>query len=452
MDSYYPSPAPDLLTWVIADLHHQRSAELQQTLLDIHPQDIAALLEALPLEQRLQLWEITPTALHGEILPWIHDEARATIINRMAQSELAAAVSQLEGSDLATVLEELPPQTVEPLLESLDEDYRRRITQTLAFEEGSAGRLMSTELLSVRANVTLAVVTRWLRRRHTTLPPYSDTLMVTDADGHYCGTLTLASIITSPPETVVAEIMETHRESILPNLPEREVAGLFKRQTIAAVAVVDSDGRLLGRVTVDEVLSLIEEEVDEAWLKGTGLDEEADLFAPVWSSARRRGLWLGINLITVFMAAWVIGRFEQALDEIVALAVLMPVVASMGGIAGSQTLTLTIRAMALNQLASGNIRWLTMKELAVGAINGLLWAAVVALVAYLWFGNSGITLIIAISMLLNLLAAALSGVIVPLTLKRLHIDPALSGAVILTTVTDIVGFLTFLGLATLLLL
>jgi magnesium transporter len=246
--------------------------------------------------------------------------------------------------------------------------------------------------------------------------------------------------------------MDTASETVLVSTTEHEIAALFERRDLISVAVVDEQRKLLGRITVDDVVDIIREEAEHSLMRSAGLDEEEDLFAPVIPSAQRRGVWLGINLVTVFMAAWVIGQFSEALDQIVALAVLMPVVASMGGIAGSQTLTLTIRGMALDQIAAGNTRWLLMKEVSVGALNGSVWAIVVALVSYIWFSSIGLSLIIGVALVLNLLAAALAGILVPLTLKKMGIDPALSGAVILTTVTDIIGFLSFLGLASLFLL
>jgi magnesium transporter len=276
--------------------------------------------------------------------------------------------------------------------------------------------------------------------------------MVIDDEGLYLGKLDVADVLTSNPETEVEAIMQPEAATVRDNLSEHDVAALFERRDLISVAVLDSTGKLLGRITIDDIVDVIREESDRALLRSAGLNDEEDMFAPVLPSARRRGVWLGINLITVFIAAWVIGRFEEALEQIVALAVLLPIVASMGGIAGSQTLTLTIRALALNQIANANVRWLLTKEVLVGAVNGMVWAVVVALVTYLWFGDIGIALIIGVALILNLLAAALSGIVIPLLLNRWGIDPALSGAVILTTVTDVIGFLSFLGLATLFLI
>jgi len=310
---------------------------------------------------------------------------------------------------------------------------------------------MSADVISVRKDVTLAVVLRYLRRLKP-LPPHTDALMVIDDHGIYLGKLTIANVVTELPDTLVAEVMGEAIDWVRADASEHDVAVLFERRDLVSVAVVSEQGELLGRITVDEAVDIILAEADKALLASAGLNEDEDLFAPVLPSARRRAVWLGINLATVFLAAWVIGRFEEALDKIVALAVLLPVVASMGGIAGSQTLTLTIRGLALGQVSSANLRWLSNKELAVGLLNGIAWSLVVALVTYAWFQDMGIALIIAAAMVLNLVAAAFSGVLIPVILNRMGIDPALSGAVVLTTVTDVVGFLSFLGLATLFLL
>ena len=438
----------EMLEYVLADLQAGRSDELCDALEEAHPADVADLLESLPPEQRSALWEAVPVEQEGEILTYMHDEARATIIDEMDHEELVAAAESMAAEDLAEVLEELRVDLTESILESLDEDHKARLETVLRYEEDTAGRLMSTDVVSVRKDVSLAVVLRWLRR-HKTLPPHTDALMVIGEDGLYLGMLRMSDVVTGDPDALVESVMQSDAVTVRMDTSEREVAALFERRDLISVAVLDEREHLLGRITIDDVVDVIREEADHTLLKSAGLKEEEDLFSPVVPSARRRGVWLGINLVTVFLAAWVIGRFEEALDKIVALAVLMPVVASMGGIAGSQTLTLTIRGLALDQIAKSNVRWLTFKELMVGMLNGLVWALVVALVAYLWFQDLGLSAIIAAAMVLNLLAASLSGVTIPLVLQRLGIDPALSGAVILTTVTDVIGFLSFLGLATL---
>ncbi|MCW8902381.1 magnesium transporter [Sedimenticola sp.] len=445
-----PSQTP-LLDQIIADLETGRQEALTQTLLATHPAEVASLLESLPPEQRSDLWEAVPVAQESEVLSFLHDEARTTIVDEMDPGELVAAAGSMAPEDLAEFIDELPEDLTSNLLLALDTDHRKRLDRVLNYEEGSAGRLMSTDVISVRKDVTIAVVMRWLRR-HESLPPHTDSLMVIDDEGDYLGKLDVSDVLTSNPATLVEAVMQPEAATVRADLSEHDVATLFERRDLISVAVLDTSGKLLGRITIDDIVDVIREESDRTLLRSAGLNEEEDMYAPVLPSARRRGLWLGINLITVFAAAWVIGRFEEALDQIVALAVLMPIVASMGGIAGSQTLTLTIRGLALNQIASANVRWLTIKELLVGAVNGVVWALVVSLVTYLWFGEPGIAIIIGTALILNLLAAALSGIAIPLLLNRWGIDPALSGAVILTTVTDIIGFLSFLGLATLFLI
>ncbi|MGW8309629.1 MAG: magnesium transporter [Thiogranum sp.] len=440
-----------MLQQVMAGLDAGDQAAVAAALEEAHPAEVADLLESLPPEPRSELWQAVPTELEGEVLTHLHDEARASVIEEMEAGELVAAAGSMAPEDLAEIIVELPEDQSAMLLQALDQDHRKRLEYVLNFEEHSAGRLMSSEVVSVRLDVTLAVVLRWLRR-HNKLPPHTDSLMVIDDTGRYLGKLDLADALTGDPDTLVATLMNPEAPSVRAATSEHDVAAIFERRDLISLAVTDDAGYLLGRITIDDVVDVIREESDRALLNSAGLSEEEDMFAPVLPSAARRGVWLGINLVTVFAAAWVIGRFEEALDKMVALAVLMPVVASMGGIAGSQTLTLTIRGLALDQIAASNMRWLTVKELMVGALNGLVWAVVVALISWLWFHEIGIAIIIACAMILNLLVAALAGVVVPLLLHRWGIDPALSGAVILTTVTDVIGFLSFLGLATMFLL
>lgn len=441
----------DLLDQIVADLDAGNHETIKTTLEEVHPAIVADLIESLPKEHRHELWEAVPEDKEAEILTHMRDDARDSVIDVMEEDELLAAAEAMAPEDLAEIIEDLPQQRSDALLEALDNDYRNRLEYVLNFEEDSAGRLMSRDVISVRQDVSLAVVLRWLRR-HKKLPPHTDSLMVIDENEHYIGKIEIADILTGDPDELVAALMHPDTTSINANMREHDVAAVFEDRDLISLAVVNDECILLGRITIDDVVDVIREESERALLHSAGLSEDEDMFAPVLPSAMRRGVWLGINLITVFAAAWVIGRFEEALDKIVALAVLMPVVASMGGIAGSQTLTLTIRGLALDQIAAANIRWLTTKEFLVGATNGAVWSIIVAGVAFLWFGNAGIAIIIGVAMILNLLAASLSGVAIPLLLHRWGIDPALSGAVILTTVTDIIGFLSFLGLATLFLL
>jgi magnesium transporter len=441
----------EILERVMADLDAVRTDDLRETLENIHPAEIANLLESLPPEYRSALWEVVPAVQEGDILSTMRDEARTTIIDEMDRSELLAAAESMDVEDLVEVLEELPDDLSESIMIALDKDHRERVENILSYDEGTAGRLMNPDVASVRKDVTLAVVLRWLRRHHS-LPKHTDALIVISETGEYLGMLPMDIVVTGDPSTVVETVMQVGAVPVKADAGELEVAALFERRDLISVAVVDESQHLLGRITIDDIVEVIREDADQAIFKNAGLDKEEDLFSPVVPSTKRRGVWLGVNLVTVFMASWVIGRFEEVLDKIVALAILMPIVASMGGIAGSQTLTLIIRGLALNQIVRSNVRWLIVKELMVGFLNGLLWAIVVGLVAFLWFHDRGIAAILGVAMILNLLAAVLSGVTIPLVLQKIGMDPALSGAVILTTVTDIVGFLSFLGLASLFLI
>ena len=436
----------ELLDRALNKIDNDDSLGLAIQLQTLHAADIANIIESLPPTKRRVLWDVVSPERESEILVLLHEEARSAIINKMELSEVVAAAEQMDMGDLAHVINTLPDNLTNQVLQSLDEDYRKRLEITLNFPEHSAGRLMSRDVISVRKNVSLAVVQRYLRF-HTKLPPHTDTLMVIDDLGRHLGQLSLADVLTQSPDSLVEDVMQPG-DVVSASASEHEIVSQFERRDLISVAVVNESQHLLGRITIDDVIGIIRDEADKAYLQHAGLNQDEDLFAPILPSAKRRALWLGTNLLTVFLAAWVIGRFEQVLDQLVALAVLMPVVASMGGIAGSQTLTLTIRGQALGQITAGNIRWLLKKELAVGLLNGIAWAIGVALITQLWFDNWGISVVIAIAMVINLFVAALSGVAIPVLLKSMGVDPALSGAVVLTTITDIVGFMTFLGMAT----
>jgi magnesium transporter len=321
----------------------------------------------------------------------------------------------------------------------------------LSYPEDSAGGLMNADAIEVRADVRIGTVLRYLRLLES-LPPQTDMLMVVDRQGNYQGTLRLGALVTAEPTRRVLDLMHTDISGIPVDMDAADVAQIFQDLDLLSAPVVDANNRLIGRITVDDVVDLIRENSDRTMMQMAGLDDEADMFAPVLVSSRRRAVWLGVNLLTAFLASWVIGRFQATLSQLVALAVLMPIVASMGGIAGSQTLTLVIRGLALGQVQKGNIRILLNREIGVSILNGALWAVVIALLAVAWFGDWGIGGVLGAAILINLLCAALAGLAIPLVLDRLGIDPALAGSVILTTVTDVVGFFSFLGLATLLLL
>ncbi len=418
----------------------------------LHPAEIAHLLQSMPPRQREIVWGMVDDSTEGEVLVYLNDDLRDNLLRGMSSSRILAAVEGLDTDDLADLVQDLPATITRQVLNSLDEQRRERLETALGYPEDSAGGLMNTDMVTVRPEVTLDVVMRYLRRFRDGLPTSTDNLIVVNRDGRYLGVLYLTDLLTHDPDESVAEVMSLDAQPIAANLDARDVANRFEQLDLVSAPVTDDDGRVLGRITVDDVMDVIREEAEHQFMGQAGLSETEDMFAPVLLSARRRALWLGVNLLTAFLASWVIGQFEATIQQIVALAVLMPVVASMGGIAGTQTLTLAIRGIALGQLSAKNMRWLLAKEMAVSVINSAIWAVVVAAVALLWFGSVDIALIIGVAITINLLAATFSGALLPLLLQRLGIDPALAGGVILTTVTDVVGFLAFLGLATLFLL
>lgn len=423
-------------------------ANVRKMLNSLRPAEIAHLLQSLPPDERELAWELVESELEGDVLLELNEEVRASLIREMEPQELVAATENLETDDLADILQSLPNAVVRELLRSMSEQDRARVEQVLSYAEDTAGGLMNTDTITVRPDVTLDVVLRYLRRRGH-LPEMTDSLIVVRRDDTYMGLLSLSDLLTKDPTLTVADVMHTDVEAIPAAMPDREVAALFEQRDLVTAPVVDERGRLLGRITVDDVVDVIRGEADHSLMSMAGLREDEDIFAPVRTSARRRAVWLGVNLVTALLASWVIGLFEGTIEKVVALAVLMPIVASMGGIAGTQTLTLVIRGMALGQIGGANAARLLGKEIAVGALNGLVWALAVGVIAVLWFDNYQIGWLIAIAMIINLLAAALAGATIPLALQRMGIDPALAGSVVLTTVTDVVGFMAFLGLATL---
>jgi magnesium transporter len=414
----------------------------------LHPAEIALLLESVPPRQRQLVWEMVDRDLEGEVLVELSESVRQEFIEEMEPGELVAATKELEVDDLADLVGELPEAVTLQVLKSMDQRDRERLRTVLSWPEDSAGGLMNTDTVSVRADVTLEVVLRYLRMRGE-LPTRTDSLFVVDRDDRYLGTIALTSLITGDPEAMVGDNLDAEAPRIDPAIPAHEVSQLFQDRDLVSAAVVGAEGRLLGRITIDDVVDVIRQEAEHSVMSMAGLQDEEDLFAGIVPSTRRRLLWLGINLVTAFMAAAVVKSFEGTIEKVAALAALMPIVASMGGIAGTQTVTLIIRGLALGQVQWSNARWLLFKEIAVGGLNGLLWAVVVGAVTVAWFGTWQIAFIIGAAMLVNLLAAAAVGVLVPLALRRLDIDPALSAGVIITTFTDCIGFATLLGLGAL---
>ncbi len=417
----------------------------------LHPAEIAHLLESLPPRRRELAWELVAADVQGEVLVELSEDVRSELLVSMQPVELVAATEGLPVDDLADLLVELPEALMRQVLRSMDQQDRDRLSRVLEFPGDSASGLMNTDTVTVRPDVTIDTVLRYLRMRGE-LPEPTDKLFVVDRHDHYLGALPVVRLLTSDPETTVSDQMDPEVAPIPPEMPADEVAQLFESRDLLSAAVVNADGKLLGRITVDDVVDVVREQAEHAALAAAGLDDDDDVFAGVRKTARRRALWLGINLLTALLASWVVGLFEATIEKVVALAVLMPVVASMGGIAGTQTVTLIIRGIALGRVQPSNARWLFFKELAVGAVNGLIWATAVGLATWFWFGTWEVAAVIFVAIVINLIAAGIAGVLIPLTLKRLHIDPALAGGVILTTVTDIVGFAALLGLGSIFLI
>ena len=409
--------------------------------------DVAHLLESSPPKQRALLWKLLETEREGEVLQELADDVQAEFLRDMDVAELISIVDGLEADDIADILQQLPGQVIHEVLNAMDAQNRQRVERILPYDEESAGGLMNTDTITVRPDISVDVVLRYLRR-HSELPSMTDNLYVVNRRDKFLGSLSINRLLVCEPSMTVREIMDTNYEPLSANLSDSEVAILFERNDWVSAAVTDEDGHLLGRITIDDVVDVIREDADHSLMSLAGLDEDEDTFAPVSKTAPRRAIWLGVNLLAVFLSANVISMFEATLEKVVTLAILMPIVASMGGVAGSQTLTVIIRGMALGHVARNNAAWLFNRELAVSALNGLVWAAVAGGLAAIWFNDVTLGVIIAAAMLINLVVAAGAGVGIPLLLKAMRIDPALAGGMAITTLTDAVGFFTFLGLAT----
>ncbi len=413
----------------------------------LRPAEVALLIEKSPPKERQILWNLINKDLEGEVLQELGDDVQAEILSRMETSEVLAITETLDTDDMADVMQQLPNTVMKELLRIMDKQNRQRVEQVLSYPEDTAGGLMNTDTVTIRPDVSVDTALRYIRR-HKEIPEMTDSLIVVSRKDSYIGILPLTKLLVSDPNITVREIMVTEIEPIQASMADSDVAILFEQHDLVSAPVIDEDGHLLGRITIDDVVDVIREDADHSLMSMAGLDEDEDTFAPVMKTTRRRAVWLGINLITAFVASAVIGLFEETIDKVVALAVLMPIVASMGGIAGSQTLTLVIRGQALGHVEKSNAGWLLNREMIVGAMNGLLWALVVAVVAVIWFQDITIGVIIACAIVINLIAGAMAGTLLPLGLKAVGIDPALAGSVLLTTITDVVGFFAFLGLAT----
>ena len=422
-------------------------AEIQTLIDELKPPDLAHLLESSPQNQRIVLWNLLGEESQSEVIQQVDEDMVPLLLGDKTTEEIVSVLENVEfDDDLTDILQHLPGTLTQQVLEAMDFQDRSRVENLLSYPEDTAGGLMATDIISVRARVTLEVVVRYLRRL-SALPPLTDAIMVVSHDDRFEGLLPLATLLISDRSLTVREVMVQQVETIAPDTPEREVAAMFHRYDLVSAPVVDDQNRLLGRITIDDVVDVIVDEADHSLLGMAGLDN--DTFAPILKTARSRAIWLGANLLTAFLAASVIDLFKDTIAQVVALAVLMPVVASMGGVAGSQTLTLVIRNMVQDDLFQTNLFWLARRELAVGILNGLLWALVVAVVATLVFQDYILGFVIAVALPINMITAALAGALLPSLLRSLGIDPAIAGTVVLTTITDVVGFLSFLGLATL---
>ena len=428
----------------------EKFAESEQQLSELHPAEIAHVLESLPKDERGIAWEQTPSEARGDVLTYVNDDVRTHLIEKTGTEELIAATESLAAEDLADILPDLPESVISSLLHAMDAQDKLRLESILKYPEDTAGGLMSIDSVTIRPDVTLDVVLRYLRFRGE-LPHTTDYLFVVNREDRLLGALSLSDILTKPADLSVMDIYDPDIKYITANTDAQEIANLFEKRDLISAPVVDENHKLLGRITIDDVVDIIRDEADHSLLSLAGLEEE-DIFSPVVRSTRRRSLWLGINLLTALLASWVIGLFSATIEQLVALAVLMPIVASMGGIAGSQTLTLVIRGLAVGQVGKANAKKVFNKEFAVGVLNGLLWATVIGILAYFWFNNTLLGVIIGLAIFFNLIVAAVAGAVIPLMLQRAGADPALAGSVVLTTVTDVVGFFAFLGLASLFLL
>lgn len=422
-------------------------AGVRHMLKGLNAGEIAQVLETCPPKEREVLWQLIDSNIESEVLQRLSEEVRSYIVAQMDTSEVAALTEGWDVDDIADVLQNLPDRVTAEVLDLMSNMDRQRVESVLTYDEHCAGGLMSTDTITVRPDLTIEVVLRYLRR-HEEIPEMTDSLFVVTRDNLYIGKLPLRVLLTANPSSEVYRLMEQDDHSILADSQDSEVAIIFEREDLVSAAVVDEERKLLGRITIDDIVDVIRDDADRSLMGMAGLAEDEDTFTPTRNAAPRRVLWLGINLITALAASAVIGQFQATLDKVIALAVLMPIVASMGGVAGTQTLTVVIRGMALGHIQKNNLNWLVSREVLIGALNGIIWASVVGVIAGLWFDDMLIAKIIAAAMVINLLVAALAGVLLPLILRSMKIDPALAGSVALTTVTDIIGFLSFLGLAT----
>jgi len=440
------SKNPIKLTDFKNDLSSGTYSKISRMLNGLAASDIADLLESSPPNDREVLWQLLYKENEGEVLKELSDPLKKFFLSSMDATEVVEVTETLQPDELADILQRLPETVSNEVLLAMSTQNRERLKLVLSYPEDSAGGLMNTDIIAIRSSHTLEVVLRYLRMQEN-LPSSTDNLYVVSRDNKFKGALPISKLLTSDPSLNVADVYDEELDPLLVHESEKNIARLFEKNDWVSAPVIDETNTLVGRITIDDVVDVIKEEADESLRQFTGLEE--DTFAKASTATKNRAIWLGINLITAFIAAGVIDLFKETIQELVILAVLMPIVASMGGVAATQTLTIMVRGMAMDQINRSNIRWLITRETIVGLGNGILWALVVSAVASYWFNDIVIAQIIGIAMIINLLIAVISGTAIPILLKILKIDPGIGGAVIVTTITDVTGFVSFLGLATL---
>ncbi len=445
----------DLAGRLVDALSDDSPGTIRNLLSDLHPAQLADALEAVPWDSRPDLWAQVDTGIKGEVLLEAHGDVRSQLVEATSRQELLAALAELEPDELADIDAQLPVEVIDAMLQRMPQDRRAAYELVRSYPDDTAGGLMDVDAAAVRDDVSLSAVLRYLRglrQRDGSLPEHLDSLMVVDRDNILLGVLMLSDVVSLSADTLVADVMNTEKPALLATTPASQVSRVFQDQDLVSAPVVGESGQLLGRITVDDVVDVMRVTAERQVLGRAGLDEGTDMFAPILKNASRRAVWLSVNLLNAMIAASVIGLFEDSIEKVVALAVLMPIIASMGGVAGNQTLTLVIRGLALEQVSGSNIARLLRREVASGLLNGVFWAAVVAVVVIAWFDNVTLGLVFGAAMIINLVTGAVSGTLVPFFLQRLGIDPALAGGVLLTAATDVIGFFAFLGLATWLLI
>ena len=420
--------------------------QIRQMIKTLPTAGIAHLIESSPPKTRSVLWQLIDKDSEGEVIQYLNEDLQNDILRELNAEQVAELTEGLETDDLADILQQLPQQVTSQVLQAMGQQDRHRVETVLSYDEDTAGGLMNTDTITVRRNHTVELVLRYLRR-HESIPEMTDNILVVNRDDELLGILPLREVLVSDPNTLVREVMREDIEAIPVDMEATQIAQLFEQHDWVSAPVVDNNEKLLGRITIDDVVDVIRDSAEHSLMSMAGLDEEDDTFAPIIKTAKRRALWLGVNLMTAVLASIVIYLFQDTIEQVVYLAVLMPIVANMGGVAGTQTLTLVIRSLALGHITPSNSRWLLTRELGVAVLNGALWAFVISLIAFMWYRDLLLSYIIASAMLINLVTAALAGAYLPLFLQRIKIDPALAGSVALTTVTDSIGFFAFLGLA-----